>query len=172
MTHRSDGRRKQKVDATVSNAYKATGDFETWNAWAQLTLGQMLFDDLYIQRHCFDYLESGERAVFDSILTERRPGAEAPFVADAGRMFEATSDALNDYAAGEVSADTAAGAIRAELRDAEWLPKHVYNWGSEDARHVDFSDPALVEAFITWGKTESPDHLREQLFDFQLPKSA
>ena len=161
----------EKVDATVANAYKATGDFQTWNAWAQLALGQMLFEDLYIQRHCFDYLESGERVVFDSLLTERRPGAEAPFAADAGRMLETASDTLEEYTAGKISADTAAAVIHGELRDADWLPKHIYDWGSEDARHVDFSDPALVEEFITWGKTESPNHLRQQLFDFQLPKS-
>ncbi|MFH5800123.1 NAD(P)/FAD-dependent oxidoreductase [Haladaptatus sp. CMAA 1911] len=160
----------ETVDATVSNAYKALGDFAVWNAWAQFELAQMLFEDLYIQRHCFDYLESGERTVFDSLLTERRPGVEAPFAPDASAMFETTSDALDGYAAGEVSAKAAAEVILGELRDAEWLPKHVYDWGSEDARHVDFSDPELVDAFITWGKTESPNHLREQLFDFQLPK--
>ncbi|WP_423744299.1 tryptophan 7-halogenase (plasmid) [Haladaptatus sp. SPP-AMP-3] len=158
----------ETVDATVSNAYKALGDFAVWNAWAQFALAQMLFEDLYIQRHCFDYLESGERAVFDSLLTERRPGVEAPFAPDASAIFETTSVALDDYATGEVSAEAAAEVILGELRDAEWLPNHVYDWGSEDARHVDFSDPELVEAFITWGKTESPDHLREHLFDFQL----
>ena len=49
------------------------------------------------------------------------------------------------------------------------LPKHVYGWGSQDHRHVDFANPELVQQLLGWGFSQSPSWLREKLFDFSLP---
>jgi FADH2 O2-dependent halogenase len=164
--------RKQLVDADflISNAYKAMGDFEVWNAWTQMGLGQILFDDAYIQRHCFKYFESGRTDEFDSLLRETRPGDEAPFVAELDNMHHTIADALDAYVAEEITPEEASRIILGELEQAEWLPDHVYGWGEEGARHVDFSDPDVAEKLLTWGKTDSPDHIREGLFDFELPE--
>jgi len=159
-------------DRLISNAYKSMGEFRLWNAWTQMWLGGVLFHDLYIQRHCFNYLESGETAEFDSLLDETSPGADAPFAAEKADIHQTMADALDDYEVGEATAAEAAELMLAEMKGADWLPKHVYDWGNEGARHVDFANPQLVGKLIEWGKTESPDHIREDLFDFTVPEMA
>ncbi|WP_263018760.1 NAD(P)/FAD-dependent oxidoreductase [Natronobiforma cellulositropha] len=166
--------RKQLLDAdfTIASAYKATGDFEVWNAWTQMWLAQILFHDLYIQRHCFKYVASGRPDEFDPLREETAPGDRAPFVPEKAAMYHTIGDALDTYTAGEVPPEQAARVILDELQCAEWLPKHVYPWGDERARHVDFSNPELVGALLEWGKTDSPTHIREGLFDFDVPEMA
>jgi FADH2 O2-dependent halogenase len=159
-------------DRLISNAYKSMGDFRLWNAWTQMWLGQVLFHDLYIQRHCFKFLESGETAEFDALLDESAPGDGAPFATQKEEMHRTMADVLDAYEAGEASADQAAEVMLAEMRQADWLPKHVYDWGTDRARHVDFSNPELVGKLIEWGKTDSPDRIREDLFDFTVPEMA
>ncbi|MFD1644074.1 NAD(P)/FAD-dependent oxidoreductase [Haloarchaeobius litoreus] len=159
-------------DRLISNAYKSMGEFRLWNAWTQMWLGQVLFHDLYIQRHCFNYLESGETTAFDSLLQESPPGDGAPFVTEKEEIHRTMADVLDAYRDGETSASEAADRMFVEMRQADWLPKHVYDWGDERARHVDFSNPELVGALIEWGKTESPNRLRANLFDFTVPEMA
>lgn len=160
------------ADVSISTAYKSMGDFRLWNAWTQLWLAQILFHDLYIQRHCFKYFASGDRAEFDRLLDEVRPGDNAPFVADKERMTNAMCGTLDRALAGDITVSAAEAEMLAVLQSAEWLPKHVYDWGSADARHVDFYDEALVGELLKWGQTASPEHLRSGLFDFELPKMA
>lgn len=166
--------RKQIEDAdfAISNAYKAMGDFTVWNAWTQMWLAQILFHDLYIQRHCFNYFTSGRTAEFDRLRQETRPGDRAPFVAEKEQMYSTIGDALDTYVATEISPEAAARTILDQLKEAEWLPKHVYDWGNERARHVDFSDPELVGTLIEWGKVDAPAHIRAELFDFEVPPMA
>jgi len=159
-------------DRLISNAYKSMGEFQLWNAWTQMWLGQVLFHDLYIQRHCFNYLETGQTAAFDPLLDESAPGAGAPFVPQKAEIHQTMADALDAYEAGEASVEDTAEVMFAEMRQADWLPKHVYDWGNDRARHVDFSNPELVGKLIEWGKTDSPDRLREELFDFNVPEMA
>lgn len=157
-------------DRLISNAYKSMGDFKLWNAWTQMWLGQVLFHDLYIQRHCFKYLESGQTAEFDSLLNESAPGDGAPFATQKEEIHRTMAEVLNAYEAGEVTADDGAEQMLAEMRQADWLPRHVYDWGNGRSRHVDFSNPELVGKLIKWGKTDSPDRIREGLFDFTVPE--
>jgi len=58
------------------------------------------------------------------------------------------------------------------LAEESWLPRHVYDWGAADARHVDFSREEVVGALLGWGFDSSPEHLRTNLFDFKLPATA
>jgi FADH2 O2-dependent halogenase len=159
-------------DRLISNAYKSMGDFRLWNAWTQMWLGQVLFHDIYVQRHCFNYLNSGQTTEFDALLKEPSPGVGAPFVTQKDAMCTMMGDVLDAYEDGETSAEDAAELMLEEMRDAEWLPKHIYDWGSERARHVDFSNPELVGKLIEWGKADSPPRLRERLFDFSVPEMA
>jgi FADH2 O2-dependent halogenase len=165
-------RQLRNNDRLISNAYKSMGDFRLWNAWTQMWLGQVLFHDLYIQRHCFNYLESGTTAEFDSLLDESAPGAGAPFATQKAEMHQTMADLLDAYEAGEASATHAGDQMLAEMRQADWLPKHVYDWGADRARHVDFSNPELVGKLIEWGKTDSPERIRDALFDFTVPEMA
>lgn len=157
------------ADFMIEHAYKAMGDFAVWNAWTQMWLAQILFHDLYVQRHCFKYFESGRIEEFDRLLEECRPGDRAPFAPEKEAMYQAMADAIDAYVVGTTTPDAAAKLILEEMQEAEWLPKHVYDWGNADARHVDFSDPELVGTLVEWGRTDSPKHIREGLFDFELP---
>jgi len=159
-------------DRLISNAYNSMGDFRLWNAWTQMWLGQVLFHDLYIQRHCFNYLESGRTVEFDPLLRETAPGDGAPFVREKEEMHRTMADVLDAYKNGEHTVGDAAGLMFTEMQQADWLPKDVYEWGNEQARHIDFSNPELVGKLIEWGKTDSPDRLREGLFDFTVPEMA
>lgn len=165
-------RQYMQSDMMVSNAYKAMKHFKTWNAWTQLWLAQILFHDLYIQRHCFKYFASGDKAEFDPLRKEARPGDHAPFVEDKERMYNNAAKALDAFVGGDMSADEAEEIILNEMKQAEWLPKHVYDWGNPQSRHVDFYNPELVAKLIEWGKNGSPRHIREQLFDFEIPEMA
>jgi len=157
-------------DQVISNAYKAMGDFRVWSAWTQMWLAQILFHDSYIARHCFKYLESGDVSEFDRLLEESSPGSDAPFVEAKEEMYDVMTDTLDTYVNGERGADETADIILNEMERAEWLPKHIYDWGAEEARHIDFSDPESIGDFIEWGKTDAPDPLRKGVFDFELPE--
>lgn len=164
--------RKQLLDddRIISNAYKAMGDFEVWNAWTQMWLAHILFQDTYLNRHCFKYLESGDLSEFDKLLQETAPGTDAPFVPAKNEMFDAITDALDAYVAGNSTSNETAEKIFDELREAEWLPKHLYDFGNETERHIDFSDPEKLGQFIGWGKQDAPEHLQKELFDFAPPE--
>lgn len=162
----------QSADMMISNAYKAMDNFKVWNAWTQMWLAQILFHDIYIQRHCFKYFASGDKAEFDRLLSETCPGDKAPFVPEKESMYLTIINALNAYDNGNITADEASDMMLNEMKLADWLPKHVYNWGDAGERHVDFYQPELVGKLIEWGKTSSPDHIREGLFDFEVPEMA
>ena len=159
----------RQADWMASHAYMAMGDVATWSAWTQVWLAQVLFHDLWLQRACFQYFDSGDRSRFTEFLKEARPGVDAPFMAGKEELFAATGEALEAFAAGKRSAHDAANAIFASLRAQEWLPKHVYDWGNPEARHVDFTDMERVQNLFGWGFGEAPEAIRTGLFDFSLP---
>jgi len=163
-------RQLKTADLLVSSAYKATGEFDLWNAWTQLILAESVFPDLYIQRHCLKYLSSGDTAEFDPLLEEPRPGDDAPFAPEKNALLERSADVLTAYFEEEIGADTAAQTIFDEMKHSDWLPRDVYEWGNKDARHVDFANPAVTGELLTWGQTEAPAHIREGLFDFEMPE--
>ena len=167
-----DLHRKQlaTADRLVSNGYKSTREFELWNAWTQVILAESVLPDLYIQRYCLKYLTSGDTAEFDHLLDETRPGDDAPFAAEKDVLLERSSDALDAYMAGEMSANQAAQPILGEMEQADWLPGCVYGWGNEEERHIDFADPEVTAKLLTWGQTDAPAHIREGLFDFEMPE--
>ncbi len=163
-------RQLETADLLVSNAYKATGEFDLWNAWTQLILVESVFPDLYIQRHCLKYLSSGDTAEFDTLLEETRPGDEAPFAPEKDALLERSADVLTLYDGEEISADTAAQTIFGEMKQSDWLPRNVYDWGNQKERHIDFADPAVTGELLIWGQTNAPAHIREGLFDFEMPE--
>ncbi len=163
-------RQLETADFLVSNAYKATGEFDLWNAWTQLILVESIFPDLYIQRYCLKYLSSGDVTEFDQLLGVPRPGDDAPFIPEKDALLERCADVLDRHVEGELSGEKAAQVMFEEMRQAEWLPHDFYEWGNTEARHIDGGDPAVTGALLTWGQTEAPAHIQEGLFDFELPE--
>lgn len=159
----------EQADFMVSNAYRAMRSFATWNAWTQLWLAQVLFHDIWLQRACFHYFSSREPADFEGFLREVRPGMAAPFATEKNELFDRIETSLAAMEAAHISSDEAAASMLQALQEQEWLPKHVYAWGDPAARHVDFARPEKVGALLQWGAQNSPPHIREGLFDFQLP---
>lgn len=157
------------ADFMVANAYKAMHSFGTWNAWTQMWLGQVLFNDLWLQRACFQYFSTGNKARFQSFMNEMKPGMLAPFNAAKNDMFQAVANALHLYRWGEMDEGQTEQTMLEALKCQEWLPKHVYDWGNKNSRHVDFSKMELVGSLLQWGMADSPIHIREGLFDFELP---
>jgi hypothetical protein len=156
-------------DAMISRAYESMGDFGTWNAWTQFWLAQVLFGDLWLQRACFRYFADGDPAHFDAFLDEVRPGESAPFAQDKQALLDDLGALLAVRGQGVVDAGDA---MLGRLAEEPWLPRHVYDWGSKEARHVDFSREEVVGALLGWGFEASPDHLRNRLFDFSIPATA
>ncbi len=156
-------------DSTISRAYAAMGKFDTWSAWTQFWLAQSLFGDLWLQRACFRYFEEGDVSHFDAFLEEIRPGEGAPFAQDKSTLLEDLGALLDVNEHGMVAPGEA---MLNRLAEESWLPRHVYDWGAADARHVDFSREEVVGALLGWGFESSPEHLRTNLFDFKLPATA
>ncbi|WP_156105573.1 NAD(P)/FAD-dependent oxidoreductase [Halobellus rufus] len=163
-------RQLETADLLVSNAYTSMDEFDLWNAWTQLILVESVFPDLYIQRHCLKYLSSGDPAELDRLLRETRPGDDAPFAPEKDALLDRSSAVLDAYTAGEISAGTAAESLFDAMKRADWLPRSVYDWGNEDERHIDFADPAVTGELLAWGRTDAPAHIREGLFDFEMPE--
>ena len=151
------------ADQMISGAYKAMAKADTWKAWTQYWLAQVLFGDLWLQRACFHYFGSGDPSVFDAFLEEERPGVAAPLGPNKARLLEDLVQLLDRGAPAE--------ALYARLAEEDWLPRHVYDWGSPEARSIDFSRPDVVGPLLEWGFTASPEPLREGLFDFPLPEA-
>ena len=158
------------ADRLVSNAYRSTSEFDLWNAWTQLILVESVFPDLYIQRYCLKYLSSGDLDEFDHLLQETRPGDDAPFAPEKDALLERSADVLDAYAAGDIDVNEATQSLLDEMKQTDWLPRNVYDWGNEEERHIDFADPEVTGALLTWGHTEAPAHIREGLFDFEMPE--
>ncbi|MFP4625364.1 MAG: NAD(P)/FAD-dependent oxidoreductase [Natronomonas sp.] len=163
-------RQLMTADLLVSNGYTSTEEFDLWNAWTQLILVESVFPDLYIQKHCLKYLSSRDTAEFDQLRKEPRPGDHAPFVSEKDALLERSSDVLDAYDAGEITADTAAQSLFDEMKQTNWLPKNVFDWGNEEERHIDFADPTVTADLLAWGQTDAPAHIREGLFDFEMPE--
>ncbi|WP_162224361.1 NAD(P)/FAD-dependent oxidoreductase [Halorussus amylolyticus] len=165
-------RQLESADLLVRNGYDSTGDFDVWNAWTQMVLAESVLPDLYIQRFCLKYFSSGETSEFDPLLEETRPGDRAPFAPEKEALLQTMSETLDSYAAGDLPPDEASQLLLDELKRTEWLPKRVYEWGNETERHIDFSDPEIARDLFEWGNTDAPEHIREGLFDFEMPNLA
>lgn len=153
------------ADRMASCAYAAMHHSQTWAAWTQVWLAQVLFSDLWLQRACFRYFASGDVADLDVLMQGARPGAGSPLHAAREALLDDVAEILR---AGSAS-DAMAEQIFARLRAESWLPSHVFDWGNPAARSIDFSRPDVAGALLGWGFTDSPEPLRSQLFDFTLP---
>lgn len=151
------------ADRMISGAYKAMAKADTWCAWTQYWLAQVLFGDLWLQRSCFHHFGSGDAGVYDAFLSEERPGAAAPLAREKEQLLEDLIALLDAGCDGE--------AMLARIREEEWLPRHVFDWGHPEALSVDFSRPDVVGPLLEWGFAASPEPLRSGLFDFPLPEA-
>lgn len=160
---------QKQADEMVSTAYRCMRHFETWHAWTQYWLAQVLFHDLWLQRHCFQYFSSGDKSIFEAFLQEARPGNTAPFFEDKLKLLMGLQQILDRLEGSDLSPQLAQAQMLTLLKAQDWLPKHVYAWGEASERHVDFANPELVGKLLTWGFTDSPERIRQGLFDFELP---
>lgn len=156
-------------DQMVSCSYRAMASFATWNAWIQLWLASVLLGDTWIFRSCLHHLAAGgEDGAFEHLEGPERPVAKAPFAGRLQNLIDRGDELLARFDGGELTAEEAAAGIREGLASADWLPHDLYRWGGEDSRHLDLV-PERMMGFIGWGKTASPDWLREGMFDFEMP---
>lgn len=151
-------------DALIFNAYRSMSSFDTWNAWTQLWLATVLFGDTYVFGYCLRYLASGDLSAFDPLEEKPAPKSQAPFAEDMRRLLQFYDDTLTQAEAGSISWADAGAKMLAELRAAEWLPKHVYPWGAPDARHGDIN--ATFQSWLKWGMVDSPESFQKRLFNF------
>jgi FADH2 O2-dependent halogenase len=158
----------RSTDQMVSNAYRAMRNFDLWNAWTQLWIVTKLFGDLWLFRHCLNYINSGDKNVLKSLHQYGKSSYEgAPFAGTIRGLVNHAEQQLNRVDAGEIEQSEAAHRILQSMQTCELLPKHIYNWGDSKTTHGDFN--AKVPELIMWGKTAAPDHIRRQLFDFEMP---
>ena len=159
----------KQSDRIVSNAYKAMTSFSTWNAWSQFWLFQVLFHDLWIQRACFRYFETGDKREFENFLDEVRPGDNAPFIEEKTKLLNLIEETLDAVSKKEITPIEASNRMLHNFKGQKSLPQHVFTWGDQNAKFVDFANPNVAQQLIGWGFQESPKHIRENLFDFKIP---
>jgi FADH2 O2-dependent halogenase len=130
-----------------------------------------LFGDLWLFRHCLNYINSGDVNVLKSLHAYGDSSYEgAPFAEIVRELIAEAEKQLDLVDAGEIDAATAADRILGSMQKCEFLPKHIYNWGDANTTHGDFN--AKVPELIMWGKTAAPDYIRNGLFDFEMPGPA
>jgi FADH2 O2-dependent halogenase len=156
------------ADRIIHCSYRSMKSFHTWNASIQLWLATVVFGDTYVFSRCMKYLQTGDSSLFDRLEEDPCPGAAAPFAEDMSNVFntfEATLDALDMNI---VTTKEAGDKMLTVLRNADWLPKHIYDWGSTEARNLDFN--LAIDDWFEWGKAKAPRAFREKMFDFSMPK--
>jgi len=55
------------------------------------------------------------------------------------------------------------------VRNADWLPHTVYDWGTPASGDIDFTEDAIREILLGWGQDKAPAWLRDEMFDFIPP---
>jgi FADH2 O2-dependent halogenase len=156
-----------KTDKLIHCSYRSMSSFHTWNAMIQLWLANVVFGDTYVFNRCMKYLETGDGSLFDGLEEDPCPGASAPFAKDMSIVFDRFDSTLDKLHANKLSEKEVGDEMLSILRNSDWMPKNIYNWGSSTARHLDFN--LVMEEWFEWGRTKAPKSFREKVFDFSPP---
>jgi len=149
-------------DRMVFNSFRGFGDFDAWNAWLRLWLVNIIFGDLRMFRVCLKYLETGDKAEFESLDHDPLPLSTLPGENPMEDLYNFGDKTFDRWEAGEISAQEAAAAIFAKLGEMPLPP--IHDWSDPAACHLDFLPEKLVQ-MVGWGKTVAPPPLR-RMFDF------
>ena len=155
-------------DQTVRNAYRSMADFKLWDAWTKVWMALKLFGDLWIFRSIMKFQNCGDVAILAALDEEPRPGAGAPFAKHTQGLLDLTTKLLDELDRGTITVDGVSRQILDALAAADWLPQHIYGWGDNESRHIEFTSDIMRELF-SWGSKDAPSWLREGLFDFSPP---
>jgi hypothetical protein len=149
-------------DRLVFNSFRGFGDFDAWNAWLRLWLVNIIFGDLRMFRVCLKYLETGDKAEFESLDRDPLPLSTLPGESLREDLYDFGDKTFDRWEAGEISAQEAAAAIFEKLGRMSLPP--IHDWSEPAARHLDFLPEKLVQ-MVGWGKTAAPP-LLSRMFDF------
>jgi FADH2 O2-dependent halogenase len=149
-------------DRMVFNSFRGFGDFDAWNAWLRLWLINIIFGDLRMFRVCLKYLETGDKAEFESLDHDPLPLSTLPGESPMEDLYNFGDKTFDRWEAGEISAQEAAAAIFERLGQMSLPP--IHDWSDPAACHLDFLPEKLVQ-MVGWGKTVAPPQL-SRMFDF------
>jgi hypothetical protein len=149
-------------DRMVFNSFRGFGDFDAWNAWLRLWLMNVIIGDLRMFRVCLKYLETGDKAEFESLDRDPLPLSALPGESPREDLYRFGDMTFDRWEAGEISAQEAAAAIFAKLGEMPLPP--IHDWSDPAACHLDFLPEKLVQ-MVGWGKTVAPPSL-SRMFDF------
>jgi FADH2 O2-dependent halogenase len=149
-------------DRMVFNSFRGFGDFDAWNAWLRLWLMNVIIGDLRMFRVCLKYLETGNKAEFESLDRDPLPLSALPGESPREDLYRFGDMTFDRWEAGEISAQEAAAAIFEKLGQMSLPP--IHDWSDPAARHLDFLPEKLAQ-MVGWGKTVAPPEFR-RMFDF------
>jgi hypothetical protein len=149
-------------DRMVFNSFRGFGDYDTWNAWLRLWLVNIIFGDLRMFRVCLKYLETGDKAEFESLDRDPLPLSTQPGECVMEDLYAFGDKTFDRWDAGEMTAQEAAAAIFEKLGEMPLPP--IHDWSDPAACHLDFLPEKLVQ-MVGWGKTVAPPQL-SKMFDF------
>lgn len=138
-------------DQILYNTFRSMSHFPLWNAMTQLWLAYLILNDVYLFGKCQKYISSGSISPFIEMDEEEPyPMAKAPFAKTFQTVMNGYESLLDQFDAGEISAQEAANQMLSLLKESELLPQSVYLWGDPGARHLDLiAHPELIEPLIS-----------------------
>lgn len=158
----------QRTDQLVSNAYRSMANFEMWNAWLHLWMGNELLTALYLWRRALKYIQSGDKAHLSNLDESPKPCMAAPFAAGIRQLYDLCTALLDQAEAGEISYETAADRLLTALGNADFLPHVAFAFGDGATTHADFVPQKTIAKIMLWGKLRAPAALRREIFDLPL----
>lgn len=120
----------------VFNSFRSFADFDTWNAWLRLWLVNIIFGDLRMFHVCLKYLETGDKAAFESLDHDPLPLSTQPGESPTEDLYNFGDKTFDRWEAGEMSAQEAAAAIFERLGQTSLPP--IHDWSDPAACHLDF----------------------------------
>ncbi|MCA9938249.1 MAG: FAD-dependent oxidoreductase [Anaerolineales bacterium] len=158
----------RRTDQLVSNAYRSMPNFQMWNAWLHLWMGNELLTALYLWRRALKYMQSGDKAYLAGLDESPKPCMGAPFAPGVQVLYDRCESLLDRVDAGEISYEAAADALLAALKQADFLPHVAFDFGSGAATHADFVPQTTIAKILLWGKLRAPEAMRREVFDLPL----
>jgi len=156
------------TDRMVASAYTSMQGFPLWNAWFNMWLGSKLLGDLYLMRGVVK-TKMGDGSFFERIDNSVRADKSAPYADQADEMLSLLEDCQDRIATGEMTIEQGADKFCELVRNADWLPHTVYDWGTPASGDIDFTEDAIREILLGWGQDKAPAWLRDEMFDFIPP---
>lgn len=145
-------------DDLVYSSFVGFRHYELWNAVIRVWKTTSILPTMRIENALRDFLETGDHQVFLDLEKSDSPGLAAPVGKDISELLAFTRQTCQAVEAGTLPASEAATLLFAQVRQSSFIPA-PFDLGDPDNRFFE-ATPELLGRLGTWGRTQSPEHMR------------